>query len=186
MKKQLDLSLFCKTYHVSSFLFVYFMLFLQVAITVKSMFVSGRSDMTSQSQFRYIVLLLLILRYVLYSFFMVLTTSPKNVPNKYECQYFYLWEIDLISNKNFPRKIIQIDIWNELGRDKKLTVLTETISTINLNKPCDTQSLNLALGRQPKLFPSISENSSLTPDSVKCSPSPTLRLNRTLEYTKSI
>ena len=59
---------FCKTYHVSSFLFVYFMLFLQVAITVESMFVSGRRDITSQSQFRYIVPLMLMLLYVKYSF----------------------------------------------------------------------------------------------------------------------
>ena len=65
--------------------------------------------------------------------------------------------------------------------DKTFTVLTERISTISLNNPCDTHSLNLTRGRQPKLRPSMSDSSSRTPDSVRCSPSPTLMLNRTLQ-----
>ena len=65
--------------------------------------------------------------------------------------------------------------------DKSFTVLTERISTISLNNPCDTHSLNLTRGRQPKLRPSMSDSSSRIPDSVWCSPSPTLMLNRTLQ-----
>lgn len=144
----------------------------------KHVFVSGRRDITSQSQFRYTIWLMWMLLYVEYIFVKVLTTLTKKCSEQIWILVFFSWKT--YSKRAGLKKILQ---WIE--SNKKLTVLTETISTINLNKPCETQSLNLALGRQPKLFPSISENSSLTPDSVKCSPSPTLRLNRTLKYTKS-
>ena len=87
----------------------------------------------------------------------------------------------MISTKVFILKEKNINIL-----ERAFTVLTEMISTISLNNPCDTHSLNLTRGRQPKLLPSMSDSSSRTPDSVRCSPSPTLMLNRTLQIIQKI
>ena len=92
----------------------------------------------------------------------------------------FVLSIEVYYRRTFMEKNYQVH--NKRNNWKMLTVFTDMISTMSLNKPCETHSLNLTRGRHPKLLPSISDISSRTPDSVKCSPSPTLMLNRTLLF----